>query len=144
MESLAALPPTRYPIRWSFFGCCASPTETFARKKVASKNLDSAEKFYLGGASGVRAYPSSEGGGAEGQLASLELRARLPQNFALSAFYDWGHVTVNRNNGFTGASALNAYTLQGAGLTAAWFASFGLNLKATWARRSNCLASQAF
>ena len=112
--------------------------------QVASKNLDSAEKFYLGGASGVRAYPSSEGGGAEGQLASLELRARLPQNFALSAFYDWGHVTVNRNNGFTGASALNAYTLQGAGLTAAWFASFGLNLKATWARRSNCLASQAF
>lgn len=103
--------------------------------QVASKNLDSAEKFYLGGASGVRAYPSSEGGGANGRLVSLDLRARLPLNFALSAFYDWGHATVNRNNGFTGASPLNAYTLQGAGLSARWVASFGLNLKATWARR---------
>lgn len=30
--------------------------------QIASKNLDSAEKFYLGGASGVRAYPNIEGG----------------------------------------------------------------------------------
>lgn len=103
--------------------------------QVASRNLDSAEKFYLGGANGVRAYPGSEGGGTNGQLASFELRARLPQNFTLSAFYDWGHVTVNRNNDFTGASPLNAHSLQGAGLSVAWFANFGLNLKATWARR---------
>lgn len=103
--------------------------------QAASKNLDAAEKFYLGGASGVRAYPNSEGAGAKGQLASLELRARLPQNFTLSTFYDCGHVTVNRNNDFIGASPLNAYTLQGAGLSAAWFASSGLNLKATWAQR---------
>lgn len=103
--------------------------------QVASKNLDSAEKFYLGGSSSVRAYPSSEGDGANGQLASIELRARLPQNFTFSVFYDWGHVTVNRNNDFIGASPLNSYIFQGAGLSAAWFASFGLNLKATWARR---------
>jgi hemolysin activation/secretion protein len=32
--------------------------------QYAFKNLDSSEKFFLGGASGVRAYPSSEGGGS--------------------------------------------------------------------------------
>lgn len=103
--------------------------------QAAAKNLDSAEKFYLGGASGVRAYPASEGGGTVGQLINLELRARLPQNFTLSAFYDWGRVTVNRNNDFTGAPTLNAYSLQGAGVSVGWVARSGLNLRATWARR---------
>jgi hemolysin activation/secretion protein len=101
----------------------------------AGKNLDSAEKFYLGGASGVRAYPDGEAGGAHGQIVNLELRARLPENFIVTGFYDWGRVTVNRNNSFTGAPALNAYCLQGAGISVGWVAEVGLNLRATWARR---------
>lgn len=103
--------------------------------QTAGKNLDSAEKFYLGGAYGVRAYPSNEGGGSEGQLLNLELRARLPNNVNLTGFYDWGHVKVNHDNHFPGAPALGSYSLKGAGLSVAWLASFGLNLKATWARR---------
>lgn len=103
--------------------------------QIAGKNLDSAEKFYLGGAYGVRAYPSNEGGGSEGQLFNLELRARLPNNVNVTGFYDWGHVKVNHDNAFPGAPALGSYSLKGAGLSVAWLASFGLNLKATWARR---------
>ena len=101
----------------------------------ANKNLDSSEKFYLGGASGVRAYPSSEAGGASGQLLSLELRYRLPQGFNLTGFYDSGSVTINHDNSFTGAPALNDYSLKGAGLTLAWQGTSGLSVKGTWARR---------
>jgi len=103
--------------------------------QMADKNLDSAEKFYLGGANGVRAYPSSEGGGTDGQLVSVELKARLPHRFDITGFYDTGHVTVNHNNSFTGAPALNSLTLRGVGITAGWITSSGVNLKATWARR---------
>ena len=101
----------------------------------ASKNLDSSEKFYLGGANGVRAYPSSEGGGAHGQMLNLELRMRLPEGFSLTGFYDYGQVSVNPNNSFTGAPALNDYALKGAGLALAWQGRSGLSLKATWAQR---------
>lgn len=101
--------------------------------QAASDNLDSAEKFYLGGTNGVRAYPASEGGGADGQLVNLELRWRLPQNLILTGFYDWGQVRVNPDN-YANANP-NRYELQGAGLALAWRARFGLNLKATWARR---------
>ena len=101
----------------------------------ASKNLDSSEKFYLGGASGVRAYPSSEGGGSDGRLFNLELRLRLPQGFNLAGFYDYGQVTVNRDNGYPGAPALNDFSLRGAGLSLAWQAGNSLSLKAAGARR---------
>ncbi len=101
----------------------------------ASKNLDSSEKFFLGGANGVRAYPSSEAGGSSGQLLNLELRYRLPQGFTLTGFYDAGQVTVNTNNNFANAPALNDYALKGAGLALAWQGETGWSFKATWARR---------
>lgn len=101
----------------------------------ASGNLDSSEKFYLGGAHGVRAYPASEGGGTEGHLLSLELRLRLPEGFNLTAFHDSGRVRVNQRNDFVGASVLNAFGLSGGGLALGWLGPGGLQLKATWARR---------
>ena len=101
----------------------------------ANKNLDSSEKFYLGGAGGVRAYPSSEGGGSEGRMVNLELRLRLPQGFNLAGFYDYGQVTVNRDNGYPGAPALNHFSLGGAGLSLAWQTVSSITLKATGARR---------
>ncbi len=103
--------------------------------QLSNGNLDSGEKFYLGGPGGVRAYPASEAGGAEGQLAILELRMKLPQNLALTGFYDWGRVKVNRDNGIAGAATLNRYGLKGAGLSLAWVAPTGTSLKAIWARR---------
>jgi hemolysin activation/secretion protein len=101
----------------------------------ADKNLDSAEKFYLGGANGVRAYPASEGGGAEGQLLNLEIRRRLSDNIGLTGFYDWGNITVNAQNRFVGAPLLNHYSLQGVGATLSWQNLAGVSVKATLSHR---------
>ena len=103
--------------------------------QVAAKNLDSSERFYLGGAGGVRAYASNEGGGSDGNLLNLELLWGLPQGLTLSGFYDHGMVQVNHSNDYTGALALNSYALKGAGLALAWQGPRGTALKATWARR---------
>ena len=101
----------------------------------ANKNLDSSEKFYLGGIYGVRAYPSSEAGGARGQLATLELRSRVGAGSTWTGFYDFGRVLVNPNNDYLGASSLNKYALKGYGVAYGYTASQGISLKATWARR---------
>jgi hemolysin activation/secretion protein len=103
--------------------------------QTASKNLDSSEKFYLGGASAVRAYPQDEGSGSEGMLLSLEVRTRLPANFSLTGFADAGSVRINKDNEILGAVADNSAELAGVGVSAGWTASFGLTLQATVARR---------
>jgi len=107
----------------------------------ADRNLDSSEKLTLGGASGVRAYPSGEGSGVAGQTFNLEARLRLPEGFNLSAFYDWAQITaVNRNNAAPSGdplSALNVYSLRGYGLSLSWASFFGAQFKATWARRQS-------
>ncbi len=100
----------------------------------AHKNLDSSERFYLGGPAGVRAYPSSEGSGSSGQLVNAELRAQLPANFVLAGFYDWGHVTSLVSGGLAGTGP-NSYSLKGTGLALSWSGPHALNLRATWARR---------
>ena len=107
--------------------------------QAASTTLDSAEKFYLGGASGVRAYPTSEAGGSNGQMLNLDLRYRLPGNgegvcgCELSAFYDWGHVTVNVNGIPAGLLTPNSYALSG----------FGLGLSGNGPGRSHITAAVA-
>jgi hemolysin activation/secretion protein len=101
----------------------------------ANKNLDSSEKFYLGGSSGVRAYPSSEAGGSTGQLLNVELRWQLPEGMNLIAFYDHGNVTQNVSNDFTSAPTLNTWSLSGAGITLGWNLASGVTLQATYARR---------
>lgn len=99
-------------------------------------NLDSSEKFSLGGPSGVRAFSTGEGSGSKGQLMNFELRRRLPQGFDLTGFFDYGRLRVNRNNGFAGSPALNRFSLQGAGVTLAMTSANGVTLKATLARRT--------
>lgn len=89
-------------------------------------NLDTSEKFYLGGMSGVRAYPASEAGGDSGVLANLELRWRLASGFMATAFHDYGEV---RNTGSP------SYHLKGVGLSLGWQGESGNAIKATWGRR---------
>ncbi|MCF8167997.1 MAG: ShlB/FhaC/HecB family hemolysin secretion/activation protein [Rhodoferax sp.] len=101
----------------------------------ANKNLDSSEKFYLGGPAGVRAYPASEGGGSEGMLVNVELRTRIPWDVNMTTFYDWGTVLVNRNNDITGAASLNSFNLRGLGVALSKTTAEGITLKATVARR---------
>ena len=101
----------------------------------ANKNLDSSEKFYLGGSSGVRAYPSSEAGGTSGQMLNIELRLQLPDNWNITGFYDYGRISVNKYNEFPGAPAVNAFALKGSGIAVGWRNNDGLSVQATYARR---------
>lgn len=103
--------------------------------QTADKNLDSSEKFYLGGINGVRAYPASEGSGYQGFVLNLEARWRPAANWQLTALYDYGYVTVNHDNSYSGASSLNDYALRGYGLSAAWRGERNQSLALIWARR---------
>lgn len=107
-----------------------------ANWQLASKNLDSSEKIYLGGASGVRAFPSNEGGGSAGRTLTTELRQRLADRWTLSGFYDYGWALVNRNAVVTPSNPGN-YNLQGFGLSLAWMGPMGFDVKATAAQRVN-------
>ena len=65
--------------------------ETHAQ--LANRELDGSERFYLGGLSGVRAYPASETSGDTGYTATLELRrATGIAGLEAAAFVDVGEV----------------------------------------------------
>ena len=108
--------------------------------QYANKNLDSSEKIYLGGANGVRAYPTNEGGGASGQLGTVELRNRLSDHWTLVGFYDYGKITQFQINTDQAGNALavnspNNYELQGYGATVSWKSVEGMDIKATVSKR---------
>ena len=64
----------------------------------ASKNLDSSEKFTLGGPYGVRAFPLGEAAGDQGILGSAELRFDLtPAVLQAFAFVDLGETKINHD-----------------------------------------------
>ena len=110
-----------------------------ASLQISNDNLDSSEKFFLGGASGVRAYPAAEGGGASGQLISLEARTRVRPDLMVAPFYDWGSVMVNPNNatGQVGSvAALNSFKLMGVGVYAVYTGLNKTTLKAIWSHRT--------
>ncbi len=116
--------------------------------QVASKNLDISEKMVLGGAYGVRAYPTGETYADEGYVATLEARLLLPK-FAESmpgqmhaiAFVDTGTVTINKEP-WTGGT--NHRTLSGAGVGLTWSAYNNFVVKAGYAHKlGNAVATSA-
>ena len=74
-----------------------------AQGQLANRNLDSSERFYLGGAQGVRAYPQGECSGDEGVLGTAELRWYTPvSGLTLSCYFDGGEVLSRKSdNGHT-------------------------------------------
>jgi hemolysin activation/secretion protein len=94
------------------------------RGQLASKNLDSTERFVLGGPNGVRAYPVGEAAADEGWLLQLALGWRASEQVAASFFVDTGGVKLNENLFPTfnaGNPRLpNRYTLSGAGIGVDW------------------------
>ena len=80
----------------------------------AGKNLDSSEKFSLGGPTSIRAYPSGEGSGDEGYRGTLELRQNLMPSVQGVLFYDFGTVKINKTP-FGAVATSNNKTLAGAG-----------------------------
>lgn len=84
-----------------------------AHAQLASRNLDSYQKFTLGGPGGVRAYPAGEGTGDEGWLTSVELSYKVDTMVIPSVFYDLGGVTINKHPYLDGA---NSRVLRGYGV----------------------------
>lgn len=119
------------------------------QRQWANRNLDSSEKFSIGGASSVRAYPGGETSGSEASLFTTEWQHDLEWNkqpYKISAFYDLGSVTKYKYNDSSVAN--NSYSLQGVGL---WIGTSIPNRwgqsqwRATWAHRlgSNPAASSS-
>lgn len=101
--------------------------------QLANKNLDSSEKFTLGGETGVRAYPSSEGLGSQGRVINFEMRWRATSSSTLIGFYDWGRVTLLRDH--ASATALNTYSLKGIGIGLNGQFENGGRMKLSWSHR---------
>jgi hemolysin activation/secretion protein len=113
--------------KWSLYAASSG--------QLSGGNLDSSEKFILGGPNGVRAYPVGEGPGDIGFITSIELRRDFiwPKKLRAQAiaFVDEGHILLNHTD-WKGAlvdiSHKNEYDLGGAG--------FGLNVWGShWAFR---------
>ncbi len=109
-----------------------------AQLQRANKNLDSSERFSLGGLYGVRAYPAGEAPGTQAALASLEIRKALFSGLNAAAFYDWGSINAFKDNSITQAP-LNSYSLKGVGVSLSWDKNLtelvSAQLRATLARR---------
>ena len=103
--------------------------------QLANKNLDSSEKMQLGGINGVRAYPTGEGSGSDGQLVQMELRHQLDNGVTVAGFYDWGKVWQQHDPNFPGGPQKNQLVYQGFGASIGYTTSSGINMKAIWARR---------
>jgi hemolysin activation/secretion protein len=57
----------------------------------ASRNLDSSEKFALGGAQAVRAYAPGEAAADAGVITTFELRHPIGARWSVFGLFDWGH-----------------------------------------------------
>lgn len=87
-------------------------------------NLDTSEKFILGGPYGVRAYSGAEAMGDSGWLANLELRYDLPGTtrwgkLQFTAFADTGHIKLHsdpKGIPLATATSRNSYSLSGWGV----------------------------
>jgi hemolysin activation/secretion protein len=95
--------------------------------QVASRNLDSSEKFLLGGFNGIRAYPEGEAAGDEAWLARVDWviplgLAELSGRAAVRAFVDNGAIWINDSTrgGLADPGVSNHYSLSGAGLGFSW------------------------
>ena len=103
--------------------------------QLSDKNLDSSEKMQLGGMNGVRAYPTGEGSGSDGQMVQLELRQQLENGINMAAFYDWGQVWLQHDPNYPGGPQHNLNTYKGIGASVGYTTEDGINIKATWARK---------
>lgn len=79
----------------------------------AADNLNSSDKFSLGGPYSIRAFPQGEANGDEGNMLNLELRHRILPQLQGVLFYDYGSIKVNHDNY---GAADNRRTIAGAGV----------------------------
>ena len=92
---------------------------TLTGQYAFDNNLDSAEKMSLGGATGVRAYPTSEANGDHGFMIQAEVRHAFNPFVTAKVFYDWGQIYQYANtwaNWNSSSGTPNKYQLKGAGI----------------------------
>ncbi len=110
---------------WSLYGRIAG--------QYTGSNLDSSEKFGLGGPGAVRAYASGEASVDMGTLVSLELRHAqdlLGGGVVLSLFHDQASGRISRSLPDSGD---NRVRLSGSGLGVSWNGGgIGLNASLAW------------
>lgn len=104
--------------------------------QLSYNNLDSAEKFSLGGSQSIRAYSNSEASGDHGWQVTAEIRHRINAQWQVTGFYDHGWVQQYYDDNFIGAPDDNKdYALRGLGMSLSynWPGKFSSSL--TYARR---------
>ncbi|ECE7751676.1 ShlB/FhaC/HecB family hemolysin secretion/activation protein [Salmonella enterica subsp. enterica serovar Ngili] len=113
----------------------------------ASRNLDSSQKFLMGGPGAVRAYDVGDGSVDTGNVMTAELRSdwAIPvthwlgnsPKLTLATFYDYGHGKQFKNDdGGRLAGNDNSFSLAGAGLYATVADANNYALTMTWAHRT--------
>lgn len=101
--------------------------------QAARKNLDSSEKYALGGSSGVRAYPQGESPVDDGWLGTIELRYSPAPNWQASVFNDAAQGKLQHA---PLKSTDNQRRLSGAGFGVSYADAGGLSVQATLAWRT--------
>ena len=112
--------------------------QLLANAQFANKNLDSSEKLSLGGATGVRAYPSGEASGDEGQKISIDAKYNLKSgttfgDIIASVFYDYGKIRQYKDTLDINMTTPNEYSLEGWGVALDLISAGKYNVKVGWA-----------
>lgn len=149
-ESIADISDTKTEGRYTRFNFGLTRLQHLAERialnfswnaQTSLNNLDSREKFFLGGQNGIRSYPVGEGAGDQGHLINTDIRYSLPLpaswgSVQLSGFYDAGHITLNKEQTVLPsgtATNRNDYWLQGAGLGLNYISPGKFALRGSWA-----------
>lgn len=106
--------------------------------QFAAKNLDTSEKFILGGVNGVRSYPINEANGDHGILITTEIRHDLTDRLQVSGFYDFGWTQLHESTwaGWnTAGGPPNSYALDGVGIAVLYGIPGNFFVKGTVATR---------
>ena len=105
----------------------------------AFNNLDTTEKYSLGGPSGVLAYPGGEASGDNGFVGSAELRQNLtflrpviPGDLQLTGFFDAGLAQMNEEVFIGGDKQTRSRAGAGIGLNWGVPGNFSLRASAAW------------
>ena len=111
--------------------------QLLANAQFANKNLDSSEKLSLGGATGVRAYPSGEASGDEGRKVSIDAKYNVKSgtkfgDIIASVFYDYGKIRQYKDTLDITMTTPNEYSLEGWGVALDLIAAGKYNVKVGW------------
>lgn len=106
--------------------------------QLASKNLNSAEQFSLGGLNGTRGYPVNAGSGDQGAMLGVELGHMLRDDLRGAIFWDGGLIEQHKER-WTGWEGLgsphNTYFQHDVGASVQWQLLDNFQLKTTLAKR---------